>query len=259
MARIGLKRPIVSEITEETNEGTTYGTGEVMAKAISANININNIGTEPLYADDEASETASGFADGTIEINIDDLSDPMYSKLCGHASVEVGGVSELWAGKNDMGPYVGLGFVMVRMKNGVRTYPARIIKKIQFSEPSEEAKTKGKEIEWQTPNMNGAILMPKDGYWKRQATFETEQDAFDWIDGILHTGSPVSKTALDAQLAAVELLEPEDYTSETWGALSIQVYLGGIVSDNPEASQAKVTSAASAIEDAIAALEAVSP
>lgn len=259
MARIGLKRPIVAEITEETNASTTYGTGEIMAKAISANININNVGTEPLYADDEASETASGFADGTIEMNIDDLSDAMYAKLCGHSVVEVGGVSEIQAGSNDMGPYVGLGFTLVRVKNGVRTYPARIIKKIQFAEPSEEAKTKGKEIEWQTPNMNGTILMPADGVWKRQATFNAEQEAFDWIDGILNTGGAVSKTALDAQLAAAELLEPEDYTSETWGALAIQVYLGGIVSDNPEVSQAKVTAAAAAIEDAIEALEVVTP
>ena len=254
MARIGLKRPIVAEITEETSVATVYGTGQVMAKAISANININNVGTEPLFADDEAAETASGFSDGTIEMNIDDLSDPMYAILCGHSVVDVGGISEIQAGANDMGPYVGLGFTLVRMKNGVRTYPARIIKKIQFAEPSEEAKTKGKEIEWQTPKMNGTILMPSDGIWKRQATFETEQAAFDWIDGILHTGS-VDKTGLSAQIAAAEILEPEDYTSESWGALAIQVYLGGIVSANPEASQAKVTAAASAIEDAIEALE----
>ena len=248
MAIIGLKRPIIAPITEETTSATTYGAGRVLAKAISANVSINNAGTEPLYADDEASETASGFSDGTVEIGIDDLSDSIAAYILGHTITNVGGVDELVASTDDIGPYLGLGFVRIRVKSGVKSYQAKIIKKVQFQEPSEETTTKGKEIEWQTPSLTGSILVPADKKWKRQATFATEADATNWIDGILNT-TTVSKTALNAKIADIDALTPATYTSASWGAMAVARYLAGLVSANAEASQAAVDAAVANLTD----------
>lgn len=237
MAIIGLKRPVIAPITEETESATTYGSGRILAKAISANITINNAGTDPLFADDEAAETASGFSDGTIELGVDDITDTNAAYILGHTYAEVNGVNELTASTEDTGPYLGIGFVRVRIKAGEKTYQAKIIKKVQFSEPSEETTTKGKSIEWQTPTLSGTILVPTDKVWKRQATLATEADAINWIDGILNT-TAVSKVALNAKIAVINGLMPGDYTSASWGDMAVSLYLAEIVSANPEASQA---------------------
>jgi phi13 family phage major tail protein len=242
MAIIGLKRPVIAEIDTETTSATTYKSGQILAKAISANVTINNAGTDPLFADDEAAETASGFSDGTIELGIDDLTDAIAAYVLGHQIVNVGGVDELQASTEDVGLYLGLGFTRIRIKNGVKTYQAKIIKKVQFSEPSEETTTKGKSIEWQTPTLSGTILVPADKMWKRQATFATEAEATNWIDGILNT-TAVSKTALNAKITVIDGLNKELYTSATWGPMAVSRYLAGLVSMNAESSQAAVDAA----------------
>ena len=245
MAMIGLKRPVVSPIESETAENTSYGVGRVLAKALSANININSSGTDPLWADNESSETSSEFSDGTIEIGIDDLTDANYAFLLGHLAKNVAGVDEIWAHNSDTGPFVGIGVVLMRKKNGIISYPARVIKKVQFTEPSEETTTKGKSIEWKTPTLSGNILVPADGYWKRQATFTSEQDAMNWVDGILHTAGPVTKNALSAKIATIEALTPATYTSATWGELAVELYIAKLVNGNQDAAQATVDAALS--------------
>lgn len=242
MAIIGLKRPIIAPIESETDSATVYGAGRVLAKAISANVAINNAGVDPLFADDEASETAAGFSDGTIELGIDDLSDSIAGYILGHQIISVGGVDELQASTDDVGPYLGLGFVRVRIKNNVKSYQAKIIKKVQFQEPSEETTTKGKSIEWQTPSLTGTILVPTDKVWKRQVTLDTEEAALSWVEGILNL-TTVSKVALLSEIADVDALTPATYTSASWGVVAVQRYLAGIVASNVEAGQAAVDAA----------------
>ena len=141
----------------------------------------------------------AGFSDGTIELGIDDLSDSIAGYILGHQIVNVGGIDELQASTDDVGPYLGLGFVRVRIKNNVKSYQAKIIKKVQFQEPSEETTTKGKSIEWQTPTLTGTILVPTDKVWKRQATLDTEEAALSWVEGILNL-TAVSKDALLSEI-----------------------------------------------------------
>jgi len=128
----------------------------------------------------------------------------------------------------------------------VKSYQAKIIKKVQFQEPSEETTTKGKSIEWQTPTLTGTILVPADKVWKRQATLDTEEAALSWVEGILNL-TAVSKDALLSEIGDVDALTPEDYTSASWGALAVQRYLAGIVASNVEAGQAAVDAAEAAL------------
>ena len=64
MAKIGLKYPVYAPATEEGST-ITYGTGAVLAKAISANISIENNDVK-LYADDAIAESDNSFASGTV-------------------------------------------------------------------------------------------------------------------------------------------------------------------------------------------------
>ena len=52
-------------------------------------------------------------------------------------------------------PYVGLAFYKRRRKNNVTTFTAIFLRKVQFSEPTENGNTKGGTTEFQTPTIEG--------------------------------------------------------------------------------------------------------
>ena len=70
MAKIGLKYPVAAPMKED---GKTYDTGFVIAKAIKASVTANNNDVK-LYADDGIAESDKSFKDGTLSLNVDDLS-----------------------------------------------------------------------------------------------------------------------------------------------------------------------------------------
>ena len=111
MAKIGLKRPCYSPATE-TDSAISYGTGAVLAKAISANISIENNDVK-LYADDAVAESDNSFASGTVTIGIDDLYDTAKVALLDYiegATIDAGtGAKELSVGTASPA-YVGFGF-----------------------------------------------------------------------------------------------------------------------------------------------------
>jgi phi13 family phage major tail protein len=184
MAKIGLKYPVYSPATE-TDSAITYGTGAVLAKAISANIAIENNDVK-LYADDVIAEGDTSFSSGTVTIGIDDLYDAAKVALLDYVAgdtVDVAtGAKELSVGTASPA-YVGFGFYGKVIRNKVPYWRAIWLKKVQFSEPSDELKTKGESVEFGTPTLEGTIMMAADGKWKEEATFSTEAGAKAYLDG----------------------------------------------------------------------------
>ena len=71
MATIGLDKPYYAIITEDANGQETYGTPKVMAKAIQADLTVNNA-TASLYADDGVDESVDEFTSGTLSLGLND-------------------------------------------------------------------------------------------------------------------------------------------------------------------------------------------
>lgn len=184
MAKIGLKRPCYSPATE-TDSAISYGTGAVLAKAISANIEIENNDVK-LYADDAVAESDNSFASGTVTIGIDDLYDTakvaLLDYVAGDTVDATTGAKELSVGATSP-VYVGFGFYGKVVRNKVPYWRAIWLKKVQFAEPSDELATKGENIEFSTPELEGTIMMAADGKWKEEGTFSTEAGARAWLDG----------------------------------------------------------------------------
>ena len=184
MALIGLKYPVVGKYNE--SGGTVSHTdGMVLAKAIQANISINQFGAR-LYADDGLSESDEGFQDGTIGLNIDDLSQDAAKFVFG-ASEAAGGVTGddttkmlVYKGDDDV-PDVGVGFYAPRKKNGVRSYRAIFFTRVKFGYPSETIDTKGEQITYGTPTIQGAIQLDATGVWKREITVADEAKVVAWL------------------------------------------------------------------------------
>lgn len=184
MAKIGLKYPVYAPATE-TDSAISYGTGAVLAKAISANIAIENNDVK-LYADDAVAESDNSFASGTVTIGIDDLYDAAKVALLDYIegdTVDVAtGAKELSVGTASPA-IVGFGFYGKVVRNKVSYWRAIWLKKVQFAEPSDELATKGESVEFGTPELEGTIMLAADGKWKEEGTFSSEAKAKAWLEG----------------------------------------------------------------------------
>ncbi len=209
MAKVGLKYPVYAGATETTS-AITYSGGAVLAQAITANISINTNDTK-LYSDDGIRESDQSFADGTISIEIDNLSNAVQVALLGYTEGSVidasAGTKELSAGVSSAPGYVGFGFYGKKIVSGVNYWRAIWLKKVQFKEPADEMKTKGQNVEFGTTTLEGTIFVAADELWKEEGTFDSEAEAKAWLDGkcglaatcAVPTSSVASGTYADAQ------------------------------------------------------------
>ena len=190
MAFIGMRHVVAAKIATETpGAALTYSAGMVVGKAIQGNLTWDR-NDNPLYADDAIAENDNGATGGSIELVTDDLLDTVRAYLLGDEAISVGtGTSATteYESTDEPAPYVGFGYMRVRVKNGVTSYQAVWYHKAQFGETTENAQTKGETIEWQTPTLTGRIMGVNDNAngqirFRRRATFETAAAAIAWLD-----------------------------------------------------------------------------
>ncbi|WP_186430882.1 major tail protein [Clostridium sp. BSD9I1] len=169
MAKIGLKYPVYKGATKQG----------VIGKAIQADISIS-VNDSKLYADDAVAESDKSFQSGAITLGIDDLSDEIQTEFLGHVKDETTG--EITANTNDGNPYIGIGFYGIKMVNGVRKFRAVWFPKVQFAEPEDTNATKGESVEFNTPTLEGTIMLDNNGDWKKENTFGTEAEAKTYLE-----------------------------------------------------------------------------
>lgn len=169
MAKIGLKYPVYKGAEKKG----------VIGKAIQADISIT-INDVKLYADDVVAESDKSFQSGTITLGLDDLSDDIQTEFLGHTKDTEG---EITAKGTDDSPYVGIGFYGVKKVNGIRKYRAIWLPKVQFGEPNDTNSTKGETVTFNTPVIEGTIMLDDNGDWKKEQTFDTEAEAKSYLEG----------------------------------------------------------------------------
>jgi len=166
MAKIGLKYPV----------SKTETSALVIGKAIQADISIT-VNDVKLYADDAVAESDKSFQNGTITLGIDDLSDTVQTAFLGHAVSN----GEITAKGTDNNPYVGIGFYGIKKVNNVNKYRAIWLPKVQFAEPNDSNSTKGENVVFNTPTLEGTIMLDDSGNWKQEKTFNTEAEAITYL------------------------------------------------------------------------------
>ena len=192
MAGIGLRHMVAAKISAHTDGAApTYAAGKVIGKAIEANLTINRA-NNPLYADDAIAEDDNGITGIQVEFGVDELDEETEAYLglttkvtTGSGSSEVTVYREKSAPAND----VGCGYVRVRMKDGTLKYQAVWIYSVKFSLNNETARTKGENIEWQTPTVSGnakGLLVDASGdlTFRDKRIFDSYSDAAAWINGL---------------------------------------------------------------------------
>ena len=190
MAFIGMRHVVAAKVATETpGSALTYSAGMVVGKPIQGNLTWNR-SDNPLNADDVIAEDDNGVQGGSIELGTDDLLDTVRAYLLGDEAVTVGtGASATteYETTDEPAPYVGFGYMRVRMNGGVTSYQAVWYHKAQFGETSENAQTKGENVEWQTPTITGRIMGVQNDSsgktrFRRRASFETAAAAAAWLD-----------------------------------------------------------------------------
>ena len=190
MATIGLSKPYYA-VYANTSGTVSYSSGAVMGKATDANIEIETSEDNNLYADNAIAETDRQFTGGTLTLSTDDLSQEVSKAILGLTEQTVGtidgvtdeDVQELIYDDTQVTPYLGIGFIVKKVKKGVTAWRGIVLTKVMFSIPSDPATTQGESIEWQVPELTATIMRDDSAthMWKREATFTTEAQAEAYI------------------------------------------------------------------------------
>lgn len=190
MAFIGMRHPVAAKLNAHTpGSEPTYTAGMVLGHAIRGNLTVNR-NNNPLYGDDVIVEDDNSVTSMQLEINTDDLLEDVESYVLGLVEKTIGSGQEAakeYIETDASAPYVGTGYIRVRKKNGVVSYQGIWMYKVIFSKNGEESQTKGENIQWQTPTLQGrAAGIDVDGSghlaFRKRRYFETEAAAITWLN-----------------------------------------------------------------------------
>lgn len=174
MAYVGLRKPIIAEMKGDK----TYGEPFPFGKAIGLQVT-PNYAEGSLNADDEQAEYDKEFNYAETTMNTSTIPIIANEKMFGHKLNEK--KTGATFNKDDQSNYVGQGWISVEKVDGVRKFIANFLYKVKYSEPSEDYATKGDSIEYKTPSISGRALTAEDGDWKDFETFDTVEEALNWI------------------------------------------------------------------------------
>lgn len=189
----GYSMPRVALYSAEGNT-VTYTNVQPLARGVDVSIEPETADSNDFYADNVLAETASGqFSGGTLTLNVDGLKDAARTLIMGlpePTEVTVGGekVNVFDYDNRQIIPYVGVGFVVRYMEEGVTSYMPVVLPKVQFAVEGLEAATQEDEIDWQTQELTASIMRDDavDQKWRRVAAAQTtEAKAVAVIEALL--------------------------------------------------------------------------
>lgn len=189
----GYSMPRVALYSAEGNT-VTYTNVQPLARGVDVSIEPETADSNDFYADNVLAETASGqFSGGTLTLNVDGLKDAARTLIMGlpePTEVTVGGekVNVFDYDNRQVIPYVGVGFVVRYMEEGVTSYMPVVLPKVQFAVEGLEAATQEDEIDWQTQELTASIMRDDtvDQKWRRVAAAQTtEAKAVAVIEALL--------------------------------------------------------------------------
>ncbi len=186
MAFVGLLYAVAAPIqTEADGQAITYGKGQVIGGMMTAEISYTR-NSNPLYADDRVMEEDNSITGGTIKMGVDDVNDDARVMMLGDVKEGDAG-EEVYHETGESAPYVGTGYIRVRRKDNKTSYIDYWVHKAIFGIGTESAKTKGQNIEWQTPTLEGSIMGVKNNAalqtrFRERRTFTKESEARAWLN-----------------------------------------------------------------------------
>ena len=180
----GYSRPFVA--LYNNNEGTiTYTSGMPLARGVDVSVEAETGDAVNFYADNVMAESVGGvFTGATITMTVDGLKDNARKLIMGLPNAEpltVGSDSvDIYTYDDRQNiPNVGIGFVIRYMESGVTTYQPVVFTKASFSVDGLDAATQEEEIEFQTTELEAALMRDDSQYhaWRKIGAEQTTEAA----------------------------------------------------------------------------------
>lgn len=169
MAQIGLTNLWYGLLTEADDGTPSYSGAKSFGKAVSAKVDVST-NDASLYADDALAESDSSFQSAKVTLGVADDDMTVFAEILGHKVAESGG--EMVRNADDAAPWIGLGRVVTKVKDGKRQYKGEFLYKCKFSEPSQEDETKGDSVDFSTPEIEGTAAALANGDWAAAQVFD---------------------------------------------------------------------------------------
>lgn len=156
----------------------TYKDGKRLSPAAAFNGSATKSNVKD-YGDNRAVETDNSVTGGTLTVELNDDTDEIYTYLLGNTQATDG--EEIVSNADDIAPYVGVGAIGM---SGTK-FVAKFYNKVQFSEPNDDNQTKQENTTFNHISLEGEILIPEDGNWRRRKTFATREEAKTYLNKIV--------------------------------------------------------------------------
>lgn len=189
----GFSKPYVATYSH-SGSTVTYSNGMPLARGVSVELSVESSDSNDFYADNIVAESASGkFGGGTANITVDGLKLAAAKLIEGtpaQTTVTVGSstVNVTDYGEAQVIPYVGIGFIVRYMEDGVSTYQPVFLTKAKFADTGLTANTQEEEIDFQSASLTAQLFRDDSTAhnWKRVADAQTsEADAEDVLKAFL--------------------------------------------------------------------------
>lgn len=186
----GFSKPYVAKYS---NSGSVvnYSSLQPLARGVSVNLQPESSEDNNFYADNMVAESGAGeFIGGTVELEVDGLFRDTEDLIFGSPAAVDGWVAD---GDQSNAPFMGTGFIVRWMSEGVTTFQPVVLPKVKFAIPEEERATQEDEIDWQTTTLSATVMRDDSvGHnWRyRGSSFATEAEAEDALKAFF--GSPIS-------------------------------------------------------------------
>lgn len=190
----GYSKPYVA--LYNPNDGIpTYTEGMPLARGVDVSLESESGDSTNFYADNIVAESVGGvFTGATATLTVDGLKEKARKLIMGlpaeDATVDVDGktVKLIDYDNRQQIPYVGIGFIVRFMENGVTTFVPYMFPKAAFNVDGLSAKTQEEEIDFQTTELTATIMRDDSEFarWQRIAEDQTsEKDAEDVLKALL--------------------------------------------------------------------------
>jgi phi13 family phage major tail protein len=185
----GYSKPYVA-LYAANNGSPTYSGGMPLARGVDVSVEAETGDSVNFYADNVLAESVGGvFTGATITMTVDGLKDAARQLIMGlpePSSVTVGQSTTVEVYDYDDRqniPYVGIGFIIRYMEQGVTTYQPVVFTKAAFSVDGIEAATQEEEVEFQTTELEASLLRDDstNHIWKRIAADQTTEAAAEAV------------------------------------------------------------------------------
>lgn len=191
----GFSKPVVA-LYSATGTTVSYTGLMPLARGVDVSLDIETNDDNDFYADNVVAESAGNtFSSGTVTLTVDGLKAEARKLIMGlpePTSVSLGGggntVDVYDYDDRQAKPYVGVGFIVRYMEDGVTSYVPYMLPKVIFNDLGIEAETQEESIDFQTTELEATILRDdSDNHrWQRVgANQATEALAYSVLQALL--------------------------------------------------------------------------